>query len=247
MMNLKEIKISVFKSESEFDNAAAWSVISQMLDKPNSVIGLSTGRTTGNMHRIIADIYKSHPFKTNDITFFGVDEITNVPLDYYGACYTMLKKECIDDLKIADKNFLMLPTESNDYTKSCKEFVNELEKRGGIDLIVLGLGENGHLGFNQPNSPFEIDAWVTNMNPELEARVNNELGEGPKYRGVTLGIKSIMRAKKIILLAKGANKSVAVKCMLRGEVSSDFPASILQLHPNCHFILDSNSAALLAD
>ena len=94
------------------------------------------------------------------VTFFGLDEVTNVPRDYAGACYTMLKTEIIDALGIKDENFLMLPTVSDDFGRDCIAFQEEIAKRGGIDLLILGLGENGHLGFNQPQAPFDGEAWV---------------------------------------------------------------------------------------
>jgi glucosamine-6-phosphate deaminase len=142
---------------------------------------------------------------------------------------------------------MMLPTYSEDFDKSCEDFVKAIKDMGGIDLLILGLGENGHLGFNQPYSPLEKEAWVTDMNPELTERVKREVGENGDYKGITLGIKMIMKAKRIILVAKGTNKAVAVKCMLTGDISSEFPASVLQLHPNCEFLLDSESAVMLKE
>jgi glucosamine-6-phosphate deaminase len=139
----------------------------------------------------------------------------------------------------------MLPTFSDDFDQACKEFVKEIERRGGVDLLILGLGENGHLGFNQPQSPYEKDAWVTDMNPELLDRVRREVGENGDYKGITLGLRMIMNSRRIILVAKGAHKANAVKLMLNGDVSTDFPASLLQRHPDCEFLLDTAAASLI--
>lgn len=237
--------ITILNTEQEFDQVAASRVIDQILDKPQSVIGLSTGRTTGNMHAIIAERHKKEGFDVSGVTFFGVDEITGVSRDYYGACYSMLRREILDAMNITDDNFLMLPTSSDDFDKDCRDFVGNLKERGGVDLLILGLGENGHLGFNQPYSPFEMEAWVTDMNPELTERVKKEVGEHGEYKGITLGLKMIMQSRRIVLVAKGANKAIAVKCMLTGDVSTEFPASILQMHPNCEFLLDSDAAVLI--
>lgn len=158
------MKITITKNEKEFDCTAAWRIIGQMLNEPESVIGLSTGRTTGNLHRLVGEIYTKYPFKVDTVTFFGLDEVTNVPREYAGACYTMLKTELMDTLGIKEENFLMLPTISGDFEQSCRDFQQEIANRGGIDLLILGLGENGHLGFNQPESPFGGEAWVTRMN-----------------------------------------------------------------------------------
>ena len=240
--------ITVTKNEKEFDCTAAWRVIGQILNKPESVIGLSTGRTTGNLHRLIGEIYSQYPFKVDSATFLGLDEVTNVPREYAGACYTMLKTELMDALGIREENFQMLPTVSDDFEKACKDFQQEIARRGGIDLLILGLGENGHLGFNQPGNPFDTETWVTDMHAELEVRIRKETNTPPekKLGGITLGIKNIMQTRRIVLVAKGANKTDIVKEMLEGPVTTDVPASILQLHPNCEFLLDGEAAAKLS-
>ena len=112
------MKITITKNEKEFDCTAAWRIIGQILNKPESVIGLSTGRTTGNLHRLVGGIYTKYPFKVDTVTFFGLDEVTNVPREYAGACYTMLKTELMDTLGIKEENFLMLPTISDDFGQS---------------------------------------------------------------------------------------------------------------------------------
>ena len=242
------MKITVANSEREFDCTAAWRIIGEILNKPESVIGLSTGRTTGNLHRLIGKIYSEYPFNVASTTFFGLDEVTNVPREYAGACYTMLKTELMDSLGVKEENFLMLPTVSDDFDKACKDFQQEIANRGGIDLLILGLGENGHLGFNQPQSPFEGEVWVTKMNVELETRIRRETNTpaDKELGGATLGIKNIMQARKIVLVAKGANKADIVKEMLEGPVTTDIPASILQLHPNCEFLFDNAAASKLS-
>lgn len=239
--------ITITKDERSFDCTAAWRIIGQILSNPKSVIGLSTGRTTGNLHRLIGEIYSQYPFDVKDITFFGQDEVVNVPREFAGACYTMLKTELMDTLGVKEENFLMLPTKSDDFDKACKDFQDEIARRGGIDFIMLGLGENGHLGFNQPFSPLGGETWVTGMNVELEERIRRETQTPPEVPlgGATLGLKNVMQARRIVLVAKGDNKADIVKQMIEGEVSNAVPASILQLHPNCEFLLDEKAAAKL--
>ena len=243
------MKITVVQNETEFDALAAWRIIGEILNKPKAVIGLSTGRTTKNLHEIIARIYKMYPFDISNLTLFGLDEVTNVPRNYAGACYTMLKTELIDDLGINENNFIMPPTLSDDFGKECIRFQRAIEKRGGIDLQLLGIGENGHLGFNQPGSPFGGETWVTKMDEVLESRIRRETNTPPEkeLEGITLGLKNIMHSRKIILLAKGKYKADIVKQMIEGPITTNVPASILQLHPNCEFLLDSQAAALLSE
>ena len=241
------MKITIEPSEAAFDLAAAQRIVNQIKEKKNSVIGLSTGRTTGNMHRKVVQLHQEEPFDVSPATFFGVDEVAGVPREYAGACYTMLRTELADGLGISDEHLLMLPTQSDDYPAACRQFQAELQARGGIDLLILGLGENGHLGFNQPGTPFESTAWVSKMNPELETRIRRETGlpEEHPLGGVTLGLADIMQARRIVLVAKGRHKAAIVKKMLQGPVTTDVPASILQRHPDCEVLLDSEAAALI--
>ncbi len=224
----------------KFDIQAAQIVVDQIKLKPRSLIGLSTGRTTGNMHRLIAQMHQEHAFDVSQVTFIGIDEVTNVSPSYSGACVKMLRDELIDSLAIPDERFLMLPTTSNDWTRDCTSFITAIKARGGIDLLMLGIGENGHLGFNQPGSPWEKEAWVTVMYPELEERIRRETATPASIPlgGVTLGIKALMQARKIVLLAKGAHKKAIVELAQHGPITKDVPASVLQLHPNITWLTD---------
>lgn len=240
--------ITIANSESEFDNLGAWRIIESMLCNPRSVIGLATGQTTKNMHNLVSKIYEANPFCVDDVTIFGLDEITNVPREYSGACYTMIKEEMVDALGIKEENYLMLPTYSDDFDKECKIFEKALADKGGIDLQILGLGTDGHLGFNQPGTPFDQETWHSVMNEVLEKRVRKETGlMDEELGGITLGIKNIMHSRKIILAAKGESKAEIVREMLYGPITTDVPASILQLHPNCEFILDKESAKYIVE
>jgi glucosamine-6-phosphate deaminase len=131
----------------------------------------------------------------------------------------------------------------------CILFEKRLAERGGADLQMLGIGGNGHIGINQPGTPFESETWVSPMDPDFEARVRRETQVPLEtvLGGLTRGIKNIMQTRKIILVAKGAHKAEIIKKALLGPVTTDIPASILQLHPNCEILLDTSAASLIAD
>lgn len=243
------MKITICKDEREFDVTAAWRIIGQMMKKPDSVIGLSTGQTTKNMHAIVSDIYTQYPFDTSQVTLFNVDELTNLPRSYAGCCYNMIAEQIARPLNIPDERFIMPQTISEDYEAECRNFQKALEEKGGIDLQMLGLGYNGHIGINQPGTPFGSETWVSPMDPVFEARVRRETGVGTDHElgGLTLGVRTIMHARKIILIAKGAHKAEMVRQMLKGPVTEDIPASVLQLHPNCEFLLDADAARYVMD
>jgi glucosamine-6-phosphate deaminase len=242
------MKITVVENEKAFDTASAWRIIKQILDKSNSVIGLSTGQTTGGMHAIVSHIYEQYPFDVSDVTFFNVDELTNLDRNYSGSCYTMIYEQLVKNLGIVDDKFIMPPTLSDQFEKECQIFEDKLAQRGGVDLQILGIGMNGHIGINQPGTPFESETWVSPMDPEFEARVRRETGvsDSHKLGGLTRGIKNIMHTRKIILVAKGARKADIIEQALFGPVTTDIPASIIQMHPNCEVLLDADAALKIA-
>ncbi|MDF2538971.1 MAG: glucosamine-6-phosphate deaminase [Herbinix sp.] len=241
------MKITIAENENQFDQMAAWRIIGQMLSKPNSVIGLSTGQTTMNMHRIVSEIYRENPFSTSEVRIYNVDELTNLPRTYPGSCYAMIKSQICDNLNIPEEHFIMPPTMSEDFEQECKMFEEQLAKAGGPDLQMLGIGWNGHIGINQPGTPFESTTWVSPMDPIFEERVRKETGVDESYPlgGLTLGIKNIMQIRKVVLIAKGKHKAEIIKKAVQGPVTIDIPASILQLHPNCEVLLDTEAASML--
>jgi glucosamine-6-phosphate deaminase len=239
------MKITIAKNEHEFDVIAAWRIIAMMLQKNNSVIGLSTGQTTTNMHSIVAEIFAKYPFDVSQITLFNVDELTNLPREYAGSCYTMILNQLVLPLGIDDKNFIMPPTMSADFHKECVLFERRLDERGGADLQILGIGGNGHIGINQPGTPFESETWVSQMDPDFEARVRRETNVPSEtvLGGLTRGIKNIMNTRSIILVAKGAHKAEIIEKAILGPITTDIPASVFQLHPNCEILLDADAAS----
>ena len=242
------MKITIAQTEEEFDRMAAWRIIAQMLEKPNAVIGLSTGQTTFGMHAIVSDIFRQYPFDVANITLFNVDELTNLPREYAGSCYTMILNQIAGPLGIPEENFIMPPTLSDDFDNECRIFEQRLAERGGADLQMLGIGMNGHIGINQPGTPFESETWVSPMDPDFEARVRRET-QVPAHivlGGLTRGIKNIMHTRKLILIAKGANKAEIIEKAILGPITTDIPASVVQLHLNCEILLDAAAASRIA-
>jgi glucosamine-6-phosphate deaminase len=239
------MKITIAKNEREFDVTAAWRIIAQMLEKPDAVIGLSTGQTTINMHAIVSQIFAKYPFDVSRITLFNVDELTNLPREYAGSCYTMILNQLAAPLNIPEENFIMPPTLSDDFDNECKIFEQRLAERGGADLQMLGLGTNGHIGINQPGTPFESETWVSPMDPDFEARVRREtqVPDNIILGGLTRGIKNIMYTRKLILIVKGSHKADILAKAILGPVTTNIPASVVQLHPNCEILLDADAAS----
>ncbi|HWB94923.1 MAG TPA: 6-phosphogluconolactonase, partial [Puia sp.] len=243
------MKITITSNEEAFDVTAAWRIIGQMLEKPDAVIGLSTGQTTIGMHRIVSEIFANYPWEVSGVTLFNVDEFTNLPREYAGSCYMTILAQIAGPLGIAEGNFIMPPTMSADFDAEARLFEQRLAERGGADLQMLGIGLNGHIGINQPGTPFESETWVSPMDADLEARLRREaqVSADTELRGLTRGIRNIMHTRKIVLIAKGAHKAAIIERAILGPVTTDIPASVLQLHPNCEVLLDAEAGARIAD
>ena len=241
------MKITITDTEPQFFDRVAWRVAVEIADKPEAVIGFSTGRTTKGIHASLADIHKKYPFDTSGMTVFGLDEITNVSREYFGSCYYILLHEVVEPLGVPMENYLMPPVHSDDFTRECQDYQAAISVRGPVALQILGIGENGHIGFNQPGTPFNSYAWLSKMDEELDRRIRRETGSAPDapLGGLTLGIRNIMYSKKIILAANGVRKAQIIRDALYGPVTEELPASVLQLHPDCEVILDAEAARLL--
>jgi len=238
------MKITVAKSEAEFFRAVASRIVAQMMQKRDAVVGLATGRTTTPIHAAVCDIHRQSPFDVSRVTVFAMDEITNVSREFAGSCYAMILNQIVKPLGIPPANFIMPPTRSDDFAREARLFEQRIAERGGVDLQILGIGENGHLGFNQPGTSFDSICWHSRMDPQLEARIRREsqTPDNVILGGLTLGIKNIMQSRKIVLAANGPHKARIVAVALNGPVTTEVPASILQRHPDCEVILDPAAA-----
>jgi glucosamine-6-phosphate deaminase len=238
------MKITIARSEAEFFQLGARRILDEMRRTPKAVIGLATGRTTTGIHAAAADLYRQAPFDISGIVVFAMDEITNVSREFAGSCYDMILRQIVRPMGIPLDNFIMPPTRSDDFAAEARLFEQRIAERGGVDLQFLGIGENGHLGFNQPGTPFESTCWHSRMDSQLEARIRRESQTPDEVflGGLTLGIANIMQSRKIVLAANGTHKASIVATALNGPVTPSVPASVLQHHPDCEFILDPAAA-----
>jgi glucosamine-6-phosphate deaminase len=241
------MKVTIAKSETEFFRTVAERIVAQMVQKPNAVIGLATGRTTTPIHAAVCELHRQRPFDVSKVTVFAMDEITNVSREFAGSCYAMILNQIVKPLGIASENFIMPPTHSDDFAAEARRFEQRIAERGGVDLQIVGIGENGHLGFNQPGTPFESICWLSRMDKALETRIRREsqTPDGVDLGGLTLGIKNIMQSRKIVLAANGGHKAHIVATALTGLVTADVPASVLQRHSDCEVVLDPAAAQYL--
>ncbi len=199
------------------------------------------------MYREIINIYKNQKMDFSKVKTFNLDEYYGLNRGNPQSYYYYMMNNLFNYVNI-DKNNINIPNGMADNIEvECKEYERKIDKAGGIDLQILGIGVNGHIGFNEPNISFESETHLVNLNEktiESNSRFFSSKEEVPT-KAISMGIKSIIHSKKIILLACGSAKSDAVSKAINGKITPNIPASILQLHRDVVVIIDKEAASKL--
>ena len=226
--------------------AAADAVARRVHESPEAVLLLPTGTTPLGMYRRLVGLNRSGELSFARATFFNLDEYLGLPPDH-PASYHVYMKENFYGLVDADPVRVHVPRgDAPDPEAECRRYEASVAEAGGIDLCVLGIGRNGHIGFNEPGAPFGSRTRVVRL-AESTRRVNAadfEADRAPE-RAITVGMVTIFEAKEVLLLASGANKARAVAAATEGEVSEEVPASMLGRHPDATLLLDADAAELI--
>lgn len=215
---------------------------------PYAVLGLATGATPlGVYKRLIAD-YIENGTSYKHIRAVNLDEYKGLSATNEQSYAYFMRKNLFDHVDIELSNAYILNGLAEDEQTECERY-NKLLKELPRDIQLLGLGENGHIAFNEPNTPFDSTTHVVNLTEstiKANSRLFEDISNVPK-QAFTMGLKSIMQAKKILILASGGNKAKAVYNSVKGEVNVNCPASILQKHPDCTLVVDKSAGRLLFD
>ncbi len=224
----------------------AFKVMKDVLDhETNPVLGLATGSTPVGLYKNMIQDHKETGRSYKNILTFNLDEYAGLPKTHEQSYWTFMHENLFNELDCPEENIHVPSGEGNDPQKNADEYEAELSKHV-VSVQVLGIGSDGHIAFNEPGTPFTSLTHVADLT-EQTIRDNARFFDGDKSqvptKAVTMGLASIMRSKKIILIATGANKADAVYGMLKGEKSEDCPASILQDHPDVTVIMDEAAAS----
>lgn len=215
--------------------------------KRKCVIGLATGETPIGMYNCLVEDYKTGKIDFSDVSSVNLDEYYPIaPTDAQSYRYFM-NSHLFDKVNIDLKNTFVPDGQAVDVAKSCENYEKNIDALGGIDIQVLGIGRNGHIGFNEPDSELFPFTHITNLTPDTinaNSRFFENESDIPK-QAITMGIQSIFKARKIIILASGAGKADAVNKMVHGNISTRCPASLLRLHPDVTLICDKEASKAL--
>lgn len=231
------MKVIICKSKEEIASLVSDKVINLVKEKPNCILGLATGSTPIETYKQI--ISKGKKIDFSKIKTFNLDEYCNNN-DFTQSYRYFMDTNLFDNINIKKEN-THFPDENNP-----SQYDIDIEQSGGIDLQILGIGANGHIGFNEPNTDFDSITHITKLTEKTindNARFFKTIDDVPTS-AVSMGIKAIMSSKEIVLIATGKNKAEAIRKALK-EIDISCPASILNKHNNVTFYLDEDAASLL--
>jgi glucosamine-6-phosphate deaminase len=243
------MRIKIAKDYADMSAQAARIVASQIYLKPNSVLGLATGTTPLLMYQELIREHREKGLDFSKVTSFNLDEYLGLSRDNENSYYYYMHQNFFENINIGQENINILNGLPNDIEQECRHYDEKISQIGGIDLQVLGIGINGHIGFNEPDIKFEATTHKVKLDEETisaNARFFATREEVPLY-AISMGIKTIMCAKKILLLANGPEKAEAIYRTIYEDITPEIPASILQLHQDVTVIVEQNAARLLGD
>ena len=230
-------------SYNEMSRMAANIISAQVILKPTSVLGLATGGTPIGTYKQLIEWYDKGDIDFSEVTSINLDEYVGLSDTHEQSYHHFMHENFFDHININPNNIHLPDGTATDLEKACTDYDTLINNAGGIDLQLLGIGVDGHIGFNEPDSAFEPLTHVVSLTDstiKANTRFFDKEEDVPK-RAITVGIRTIMQAKKILLIVNGKNKAEVLKKALYGCITPSLPASILQLHPDFTVIGDEEA------
>ena len=240
------MNVIITENYDEMSKKAAEILINLVKNNPNAILGLATGSSPIGTYKYMAEACKNGEVSFKGVSTVNLDEYVGLTADHDQSYAYFMRTNLFDHIDI-DQSKTNLPSGSAPCAKTECDRYNALLDEMKQDVQVLGLGSNGHIGFNEPNTPFNSVTHLVDLTENTikdNSRLFNSIDEVPR-QALSMGIKNIMQAKSILMVVSGKNKAEAVYGMVKGEVTPALPASVLQLHPFVTIICDKDAASLL--
>ena len=240
------IKVVRVKNKEEISKKAFEIMHELVTSNPKAVLGLATGSSPVGLYELMIRDHKENGTSYKDVTTFNLDEYVGLPKDHPESYYSFMHRNLFDGLDVKEEN-THIPSSEGNLEERCNEY-NEALSKQTIDLQILGIGSNGHIGFNEPDTPFDSVTHIVDLKESTikdNARFfDDDISKVPT-QAITMGISNVMAAKKIILIANGENKANAIRATVMGPVDEKVPASVLQNHPDVVIIIDEEAGSSL--
>lgn len=238
-----DMRIIKAKNYDELSVKAAAMIAGQVNVKPNAVLGLATGGSPVGTYEKLVEWFRQGAVDFSEITTVNLDEYRGLSKDHEQSYWYFMQEHLFQHVNVKAENIHVPNGENPDAESMCREYDELIERVGGIDLQLLGIGLDGHIGFNEPGRTFEPNTHCVDLEEstiDANKRFFSSRDEVPK-QAYTMGIKAIMQAKKVLMIVNGAEKAEILKKAFTGEITPEVPASILQLHPDFTLIADEEA------
>lgn len=230
--------IIVERDYEAMSRAAAERIKAVIVQNPKAVIVLATGHSPRRAYQILVEEIKRDCVDVSQTTFVKLDEWLGLPEDNEATCEFFLQKELIGPLGISEDRYLHFHSLSEEPAKECERFIEKYQALPEINLVILGIGRNGHLGLNEPGKTLIAGAHCTMLAPKTKQHEMLTQSGQKAEQGITMGMAELFRGEEILLLADGKEKEEMLSWYLNGEISTQVPVSLLKLHPNCICIVN---------
>lgn len=238
------MKISVVKNYDEMSKVAAKELAEVISKKPEATLGLATGGTPVGMYKELIDMHKNGELDFSKVTTVNLDEYVGLSGEHDQSYRYFMDSNLFNHVNIR-KEYTYVPNGlAEDMLKECVNYDKRIEELGGIDVQVLGIGSNGHIGFNEPSDTLSLGTHVTDLAEstiEANSRYFVSKEEVPT-KALTMGLGAIMKAKKILLMVSGESKAEIMDKVVNGKITTQVPASFLQMHKDVVLIIDEDAA-----
>jgi glucosamine-6-phosphate deaminase len=242
------VKIRIFRTEEQLADALALCVVQHLQEQPKLVLGLPTGRTPLPLYRALAARHAKGESDYSKADTFNLDEFVGIDPAHPGSYRSYMYEHLFQHVNLLKRQTHFLDGQAKDLDAECARFEDRILRAGGIDLQILGIGENGHIGFNEPAAV--LSPWSHRVKLTLASRRANAGFFGGKLKDVprealSMGVSTIMHARSIVLMATGKRKADIIAKTVSGSITTRIPASLLQLHPKVEILLDEAAASKL--
>ncbi|MGG1556202.1 MULTISPECIES: glucosamine-6-phosphate deaminase [Paenibacillus] len=240
------MNIHVFQNQQELNEAGAGIITSLVQMQPKAVLGLATGGTPVGIYEELVKTFNKGRVSFKQVTSFNLDEYVGLPIDHAESYHAYMNHHLFSHIDLPASSAHIPNGNAGDLEAECQRYNDLLEEAGQIDLQILGLGHNGHIGFNEPDDALTSGTHIVELKAETReanARFFDSIDEVPTH-ALTMGVGTILKAKTILLIVRGADKAEIVHRALTGPITTEVPATLLQTHPHLVVLLDAEAGRL---
>ncbi|AGM26391.1 glucosamine-6-phosphate deaminase [Spiroplasma syrphidicola EA-1] len=240
------MKVIIVEDKAAIGHTVGQMFVNAVKNNPKVIFGLATGSSPESTYQYLIEDYQTNHTDWSNVKTFNLDEYIGLEPTHPQSYRHFMNEKLFNHINIQKEN-TYVPSGVGDYVSLAKQYDQKIAEAGGIDLQLLGVGTNGHIGFNEPPADFDSLTGVVDLVEatfQANARFFDSINDVPK-QAVSMGIKSILNARKIVLIADGEGKAEAIKHLVEGEISNLWPCTALQNHPDVTIVIDYKAASLL--